>query len=887
MPEPVSFALLGVSIGKLLLRWGDLNDSADAVGDVRAGFDALRTLRAPKAADPVDAAITRVLEQRLVGVRDTNHEQLRIAVLNVTDLFTEMADDDGAILAAATDPQGFSAYLVRHRGGDLLANTEEALTPFTRQVMDVASVVFAERAPRSGRFIGVALVELLGQVEQVTSGVADLQRDLKAARDALLPQVAQIASQVDALHAHLLHADESRDSQDGPRFAQARREYLARVVSRYKRVDLEILTPLSEAEHPAMMLEQVFVPQHVRADPPPLEIPREVWRRLAAAGHTGDADLPEEVDRERLVEARRAYHQRPRRPVMGVLAEPAGRRMVLLGDPGSGKSTLARYLLATLARYELDGAAGESSPPAVMPTVKVSVAKRVWAGLQGWLPLLVELRTYADPRWRSGTFLDLIDHLADAEGLGLPKALLQPFLATGGKAVLIFDGLDEVFDPVRRAEITGHIDGFAAKYPRVRVVVTSRAVGYSRERLDSAGFSHWMLQDLDPGQIREFATNWYARSCPADLAEVTRLQERLLAAVQDSQAVAELAGNPMLLTILAIIGRRRELPRDRRNVYEHAVTVLVEHWDVNRHLRDERADIGTAFLDSRDKFELLHRVARGMQDGPTGLSGNYIPGPDLTERFRDYLLEDIGLPRAQAISGARAMLDQFRVRSFILARFGVEVYGFVHRAFLEYLAADDINTRLNNRDITESDVLAVYDRHWNDPAWSEVLLLLTGMIPERFAMKAILNLLTINTMWRVQTARPQHLLLALQAVAEIRKVPALSPHLSAIIHTLIALLEEAELRLYLHGDRELQTEIDTTVSRLLRVLRPDPVGSQDYQRWFRSHERHSYEGPYFSPVELTAARIHVALLPHQPSDVRTAATTDQHWGVRVLSLIHI
>jgi len=32
MPEPVTH-VLGVAIGKLLLRWADLNDTADALGD--------------------------------------------------------------------------------------------------------------------------------------------------------------------------------------------------------------------------------------------------------------------------------------------------------------------------------------------------------------------------------------------------------------------------------------------------------------------------------------------------------------------------------------------------------------------------------------------------------------------------------------------------------------------------------------------------------------------------------------------------------------------------------------------------------------------------------------------------------------------------------------
>lgn len=43
MSEPMTMAL-GVAIGKLLLRWADLNDTADALADARAGFSALRVV---------------------------------------------------------------------------------------------------------------------------------------------------------------------------------------------------------------------------------------------------------------------------------------------------------------------------------------------------------------------------------------------------------------------------------------------------------------------------------------------------------------------------------------------------------------------------------------------------------------------------------------------------------------------------------------------------------------------------------------------------------------------------------------------------------------------------------------------------------------------------
>src|SRR5262249_33654785 len=192
---------------------------------------------------------------------------------------------------------------------------------------------------------------------------------------------------------------------------------------------------------------------------------------------------------EMLARIRQSYEARPARPVLEVLAEPAGQRMVVLGDPGAGKSTLARYLAVVLAQRT-----GRQAP----------------AGLAGWLPVLIALRSYADPRWRDSPFLDYLDqqHHSD-DGLGLPRRLLERLLRDPGRVLVIFDGLDELFDPQARENITHQITGFAARYPRARILVTSRHVGYQRTLLDTAGFAHYMLQDLDRVQIAAFAERWY------------------------------------------------------------------------------------------------------------------------------------------------------------------------------------------------------------------------------------------------------------------------------------------------------------------------------------------------------------------------------------------
>lgn len=198
MPEPATLAL-SVAIGKLLLRWANLNDTADALADAHAGFGALRTIGSREAEEPVSAAIADLLARRLAGVSDTSRrEQMRVAVGNVAILFGGLSDED--ILAAAQHPSGFPDYLARGPGEGLLRQTEEDVTPFTRQVMDVGADVFAELAPRSGRFTNAALLRLLNQVDEASLGVAGLHDEFDAARAELAAATNRIAMQVEQLH---------------------------------------------------------------------------------------------------------------------------------------------------------------------------------------------------------------------------------------------------------------------------------------------------------------------------------------------------------------------------------------------------------------------------------------------------------------------------------------------------------------------------------------------------------------------------------------------------------------------------------------------------------------------------------------------------------------
>jgi hypothetical protein len=119
--------------------------------------------------------------------------------------------------------------------------------------------------------------------------------------------------------------------------------YAQRLQQRYGRLDLDALTPAEREEYLQIQLRAVFVEPTVREDPPPVELPKELWERLKADGEIFAEDLPDGFDLASLQQAQAAYQARPVRRVLDVLVEDAGQRAVVLGDPGAGKSTLARY----------------------------------------------------------------------------------------------------------------------------------------------------------------------------------------------------------------------------------------------------------------------------------------------------------------------------------------------------------------------------------------------------------------------------------------------------------------------------------------------------------------------------------------------------------------
>ncbi|MEG4149254.1 HEAT repeat domain-containing protein [Microcoleus sp. Pol12B5] len=488
------------------------------------------------------------------------------------------------------------------------------------------------------------------------------------------------------------------------------RQYQEALCERYSNLNLSSVDPNTYDYREKLKVWQIFIFQDVRSIyesflPQAYEIPKEHQRRLQ------DSNQLDAIDLENLENYRRGYFFQPIVSVLDVINDKQKYPyIVILGDPGSGKSTLLQYLALNWAR----------SPLNTLTSLPI--------------PLLIELRTYI----RSGesghckNFLEFF-HQSPGSICHLNQHQLQEQLKAGD-AVVMFDGLDEIFDPGKREDVITAIHRFTNEYPGVRVIVTSRIIGYKPQRLQDAEFHHFILQDLNAEQIQDFVRRWHELTF-TEAVEKARISERMKRALTYSSTIRDLAGNPLLLTIMAILNRGQELPRDRAELYNQASRVLLYQWDVERSLvEDSRLDPKT--IDAKDKQEMLRRVAYKMQAAPEGLAGNIISAEDLENILTAYLKnKDFDRPKERA----KLIINQLRTRNFILCYLGADTYGFVHRTFLEYFCASEVVERFQKTQEISLEELKtdVFGKHWDDESWQEVLCLIAGLIAGKFTGKLI------------------------------------------------------------------------------------------------------------------------------------------------------
>jgi hypothetical protein len=331
-------------------------------------------------------------------------------------------------------------------------------------------------------------------------------------------------------------------------------------------------------------------------------------------------------------------------------------RTVLLGDPGGGKTTAANVLTDRFARDETQR-----------------------------IPFLVTLREYAAKVPIEWSVAECIE-----QGLGTlyqtpaPDGLVERLLLTG-RAVVIFDGLDELLDTSRRRDVSERVEQFCSAYPLTPVLVTSRVVGYDQARLDDAQFTCYRLGGFGDDEVAAYAGKWFASQVGTqEWLSAEEASAKAAAFLTESASVRDLRANPLLLSLMCILYRGvGSLPGDRVGIYAKCAELLLRKWDEQRDLYRK---LGSDHLVE----PTLRHLAWGLltrEDNRTTASERELVA-ETTEFMRQREYETLD----EAERAAREFVDFCRGRMWVFSDAGTtadgeKLYAFTHRTFMEYFAA--------------------------------------------------------------------------------------------------------------------------------------------------------------------------------------------------------
>lgn len=385
-----------------------------------------------------------------------------------------------------------------------------------------------------------------------------------------------------------------------------------------------------------------------------------------------------------------------------------GARSVIVGDPGSGKSTLLRFLAL----------AGIHAP----------VGKKYGTGADTErLPVIVTLRRYVDELKKPGRDIPLLEYItsnlqADLSLNTADTKFLERYLENR-QAILLFDGLDELADPDYKEKVRDRIKSLWEVYPGNTVIVTSRIVGYdSPFRFDDSDCRHFRLLALNDQQIERFVGDWYQLRYPGDPAQRGEGINSLMQILRDpdKSAIHDLAENPLLLTLIALVHRSEATLPDKRVVlYEKCVELLLHTWHGQIQGRDARDPSNTDARNRRWLEEIANWMQEAETDGQRALALK--PYDELLEFLTGVVGSDQRVEKETAKTEAREFLKFVRKRAGLLVESGDRQYSFVHLTFQEYLTASQ-RVRLMEDTGFEAQRSALLSR-CAEPRWHEVIRL--------------------------------------------------------------------------------------------------------------------------------------------------------------------
>ncbi|MBT7790282.1 MAG: NACHT domain-containing protein, partial [Calditrichaeota bacterium] len=349
----------------------------------------------------------------------------------------------------------------------------------------------------------------------------------------------------------------------------------------------------------------------------------------------------------------------------------------ILGKPGAGKTTFLKYLLQE----------------AVYGRLFNDESKQV-------IPICIELKKYSES---GSSTLEYISEQFDT--CRFPNA--QPFIESilgDGKAIILFDGLDEVVEQ-NRHKVIEDITKLSDKYNNCHFAVTCRiaATDYAFQR---HGYTYIEMADFSEAQITEFAKNWFRTS-----GDEIKSNEFLKSFNKPEHIkLRELGKTPLLLAMMCLLyDEHSTFPERHVEVYDQAIDALLYKWWGESGVKHEEIYRN---LDLGRKKQMFSRIAaKNFMD-----ERFLFPQEQLQDEIVEYLRKIPPERKNHNING-QTILKAIEMQHGIYVERAKGYYSYSHLSFQEYFTAYYIT-----ENAVEGSLSELISNHWQEDRWREIFL---------------------------------------------------------------------------------------------------------------------------------------------------------------------
>ncbi|WP_144942744.1 NACHT domain-containing protein [Kocuria salsicia] len=354
-------------------------------------------------------------------------------------------------------------------------------------------------------------------------------------------------------------------------------------------------------------------------------------------------------------------------------------RLLIVGNAGLGKTTILQWI-----SYQAAG-------------------NRFAGGLDSWnqcVPFLIRLRKFADGAFPDPSkFVEVSTPIIASQ---CPSGWVEELL-DNGQAIVLVDGLDELPISIRSRALSW-FEELTETFPNARYVVTSRPNEKVEEWKKIRGFRAAELAPMSRNDIASFIAHWhdslhYEFRDMENIKQINYYASRLQTSVENSPELKQLCSTPLLCGLICALhyNGHGHLPTDKMDLYQTAIKMLVstrdQHRDIRMHVNPTWNELN----------EYLKRVALWMHENELAS----VKSTDLEARIA-IIQRTLG----DASTNPKDLVIFFQERSGVLRQPVIGEVDFVHKSFLEYLAASSI---------IETDEIPKLIANSSKENWSEVI----------------------------------------------------------------------------------------------------------------------------------------------------------------------